>query len=172
MPKFTGILLAVALLLSPEFVGAAGPAKSPPPPQTVQELDGQLAALLAKGHIPGATVAIIENGQVTFAKGYGYADVAKKIPATADTPFRAGSISKAITSSIMKAQQQREYPAFPPVETKPLPAWLPTAAHERPTRWVWRADLRRVERAGARRRVTGRGAGCAPAPARDTRASG
>ena len=98
MPKFTGILLAVALLLSPAFVGAAGPARSPPPPQTMQELDGQLAALLAKGHIPGATVAIVENGQVTFAKGYGYADVAKKIPATADTPFRAGSISKAITS--------------------------------------------------------------------------
>ena len=80
------------------LVDAAGPEGSPPPPETVQELDRQLAALFAKGHIPGATVAIVENGQVTFAKGYGYADVAKKIPATADTPFRAGSISKAITS--------------------------------------------------------------------------
>jgi CubicO group peptidase (beta-lactamase class C family) len=68
------------------------------PPRTVAELDRRLAAAFAAGHIPGATVAIVQNGVVTFAKGYGYADTAKKIPATADTPFRAGSISKSITS--------------------------------------------------------------------------
>jgi hypothetical protein len=36
--------------------------------------------------------------------------------------------------------QQREYPAFLSIETKPLPAWLPTVPRvepERPTRWVW-----------------------------------
>lgn len=52
----------------------------------------------ASGHIPGASVAIVENGQVVLAKGYGFADVAGKVPATADTPFRAGSISKGLTS--------------------------------------------------------------------------
>jgi len=36
---------------------------------------------------------IVENGQIVLAKGCGYADVAAKVPATADTPFRAGSIS-------------------------------------------------------------------------------
>jgi len=36
---------------------------------------------------------IVENGQIVLAKGYGYADVAAKVPATADTPFRVGSIS-------------------------------------------------------------------------------
>lgn len=97
--KIAGRVAAILLLLSPDFAGAAEPAPAAPAsPTTIQELDRQLAALLAKDHIPGGTLVIIENGQVTFAKGYGYADLARRIPATPDTPFRAGSISKAITS--------------------------------------------------------------------------
>ncbi len=57
-----------------------------------------LAALFKEAAIPGASVALIENGKIVFEKSYGYADVEKKIPATKDTPFRAGSISKGITS--------------------------------------------------------------------------
>lgn len=100
MKTYLGPRLAAILLSAfPIFAGAAEPAQAPsPPPATIQELDRQLAAFLAKGHIPGAALAIVENGQVTFAKGYGYADLARRIPATPDTPFRAGSISKAITS--------------------------------------------------------------------------
>src|SRR6185312_11564598 len=78
-------------------------------PATVQQLDRQLADLIKQGKIPGASFALIENGQVTFAKGYGYADVAKNIPATADTPFRAGSISKSFTSiAIMTLVEQHK----------------------------------------------------------------
>jgi CubicO group peptidase (beta-lactamase class C family) len=31
-------------------------------------------------HIPGEVVAVIRDGQVVFAKGYGYADSAKRVP--------------------------------------------------------------------------------------------
>jgi len=48
------------------------------------DLDARLAQIFKEKQIPGASVALVENGEVTFAKGYGYADVAKKIPATAD----------------------------------------------------------------------------------------
>ncbi len=88
--------LAAAALLAALPVSAL--AKDAKPPQSVQQLDAQLAAIFKDGKIPGATVALVENGRVTFAKGYGYADVAKKIPATGDTPFRAGSISKNFTA--------------------------------------------------------------------------
>ena len=89
--------LAGALLLALSNQASAD-STAPPPPKTVQDLDRQLAALFAAGHIPGVSLALIENGQVTFAKGYGLADVVAKVPATADTPFRAGSISKSFTS--------------------------------------------------------------------------
>jgi CubicO group peptidase (beta-lactamase class C family) len=94
MKTYIRIGAAVLMLALPRAAPVAG-AKAP---SNVQEVDRQLAELLREGKIPGASVAIIENGQITLAKGYGFADVARKIPATADTPFRAGSISKSITS--------------------------------------------------------------------------
>ena len=74
---------------------AAEPAAAP---ADLQDLDKQLGAIFAEGKIPGASVALVENGEIVFAKGYGLADQEKKIEATADTPFRAGSISKGITA--------------------------------------------------------------------------
>jgi len=67
-------------------------------PANIDELDRELAAIFKAGRIPGASVAIVQNGQTVFTKGYGFADVDGKIPVTADTPFRAGSISKSITA--------------------------------------------------------------------------
>lgn len=99
-------ILAAGLL----FVVAPGYAdeeKKAPSPTTIKQLDEQLATMFAQGKVPGASVALIENGQVVFVKGYGYADTAKKIPVTQDTVFRAGSISKSLTSiAVMMAVEQ------------------------------------------------------------------
>ena len=97
MLRLIGLLTAALLSMAPTFASAASPPPAPTP-RTIDDLDHQLAAIFKKNRIPGVTLAIIEHGQLTFAKGYGYADLARKIPATPDTPFRAGSISKAITS--------------------------------------------------------------------------
>jgi CubicO group peptidase (beta-lactamase class C family) len=109
--------LAGALLLALSNQASADSA-APPPPKTIQDLDRQLAALFAAGHIPGVSLALIENGQVTFAKGYGLADVAAKISATADTPFRAGSISKSFTSiAVMTLVEQHRLALDAPIAT-------------------------------------------------------
>ncbi len=83
------------LLLGP---GAHAAARDAAPPGNIEALDRQLAALFKTDAVPGASVVLIENGQIVFEKGYGYADVDRQIPATAQTPFRAGSISKGLTS--------------------------------------------------------------------------
>jgi CubicO group peptidase (beta-lactamase class C family) len=104
LKSFVAFLCGVALFhASPAF--AAPP---PPGPASIPELDRRLAALFKENGMPGGSVAIIQNGQVTFAKGYGYADVARKIPATADTPFRAGSISKGVTSIAVMTLVERK----------------------------------------------------------------
>lgn len=78
-------------------------------PQTVNDLDARLAQAFAEGHVPGASVAVIEGGQVVLQKGYGYADVAGKVSATPDTIFRAGSISKSFTSiAVMTLVEQNK----------------------------------------------------------------
>ena len=57
-------------------------------------LDGVLETQLEAHDIAGATVSVVD-GEETFAKGYGYADVAAQDPVDADeTLFRIGSVSK------------------------------------------------------------------------------
>jgi CubicO group peptidase (beta-lactamase class C family) len=71
-------------------------------------LDGIMPQQLARDDIAGAVISIVKDGKVLFAKGYGYADVAKKIPVSADnTLFRPGSISKLFTwTAVMQQVEQ------------------------------------------------------------------
>lgn len=95
-------------VLAPPLTSAAHAEAPARPPQTIAELDRQLGAIFRARGIPGASVGIVEHGQLVFAKGYGLADTARKIPATADTPFRAGSISKAFTAiAVMTLVERR-----------------------------------------------------------------
>jgi CubicO group peptidase (beta-lactamase class C family) len=68
----------------------------------VGDLEPWLAGLLnyglKTGDIAGAVVAVVKDGRVLFQSGYGYADVAKKIPMDAErTMTRIGSTSKLFT---------------------------------------------------------------------------
>jgi CubicO group peptidase (beta-lactamase class C family) len=47
---------------------------------------------------PGASVMIIKEGKVVFAKGYGLADVEEKVPCSTNTNFRLASVSKQFTA--------------------------------------------------------------------------
>ena len=61
-------------------------------------IDGMLKDAMAREHIAGATVAIVQNGQVVLKKGYGFASLAPNRPVDPDrTLFRVGSISKTFT---------------------------------------------------------------------------
>ena len=48
--------------------------------------------------ILGASVAIIEKGEVCKAQGYGFTDKTRTIPVTSNTLFQAGSISKPVAA--------------------------------------------------------------------------
>jgi CubicO group peptidase (beta-lactamase class C family) len=61
-------------------------------------IDGLMAAHMPSRKIPAATIAVVKDGELFFAKGYGYADLEKKVPVSADTTlFRPGSTSKLFT---------------------------------------------------------------------------
>jgi len=71
-------------------------------------LDGLIPVQLQRDDIAGAVVAVVKDGQVLFAKGYGYADVSAKKPVSPDgTLFRPGSISKLFTwTSVMQLVEE------------------------------------------------------------------
>lgn len=63
---------------------------------------------LAEYQIPGAAVAVVKGGEILFAQGYGYADLASERAASADqTLFRTGSAAKLFTwTAVMQLVEQ------------------------------------------------------------------
>jgi CubicO group peptidase (beta-lactamase class C family) len=74
---------------------AAGPTD---PAELEAFIDGMMAAHMRSQDIPAATIAVVRDGRLLFAKGYGFQDREKRIPVVADrTLFRPGSTSKLFT---------------------------------------------------------------------------
>ena len=71
-------------------------------------LDGILPLQLKNDDIAGATVAVVKDGKILFAHGYGFADVKQKRPVLAEeTLFRPGSVSKLFTwTAVMQLFEQ------------------------------------------------------------------
>jgi CubicO group peptidase (beta-lactamase class C family) len=71
-------------------------------------LDGIVSLQLERDNIAGATIAVVKDGKVLFAKGYGYADYEKKKPVSEEeTLFRPGSVSKLFTwTAVMQLVEQ------------------------------------------------------------------
>ena len=51
--------------------------------------------------MPGLAVAIVKDGEVVFAQGFGFRDVAHKLPVTPKTLFAIGSCTKAFTTFVL-----------------------------------------------------------------------
>lgn len=70
-------------------------------------IDGIMAAHAESHNFPGASFALVKDGEVKIAKGYGYKDIEQKTMNTADTLFRPGSISKLFTWVSVMQQVER-----------------------------------------------------------------
>lgn len=64
-------------------------------------LDIYINREMKRWNMPGMAIAIVKDGKVIVAKGYGYADLAKKVPATENTVFQIASNSKAFTGTAL-----------------------------------------------------------------------
>lgn len=62
-------------------------------------LDNYINREMKRWNLPGMAIAIVKDGKVLLAKGYGYADVKTKKPVTEETVFQIASNSKAFTGT-------------------------------------------------------------------------
>ena len=106
-----------ALAQAPTVAGTGAP---PPPPRPVGAapslsaqdvetfLDGMIPLQLQQHDIAGAVISLVKDGRVLFAKGYGFSDMKRRTPVTADaTLFRIGSVSKTFTwTAVMQLVEQ------------------------------------------------------------------
>lgn len=61
-------------------------------------VDAYVQAQLVEGKIPGASIAVMDNGRLIYAKSYGYADLQAALPMTPEHRLEIGSISKTFTA--------------------------------------------------------------------------
>jgi CubicO group peptidase (beta-lactamase class C family) len=64
-------------------------------------LDAWIQAAVTSREEPGLSIAIVHDQDLIWSKGYGYANVEKRIPATPSTLYRIASISKVFTSTAL-----------------------------------------------------------------------
>lgn len=79
----------------------ASTANAQPTPPWAGALDSTVNAALSTSRSPGATVAVVHNGQLVYTKGYGLANVETKLPMTADMLLRVGSVTKMFTGATL-----------------------------------------------------------------------
>lgn len=61
-------------------------------------LDAFVTQMMKDYDVPGVGLAVVENGKVSYAKGYGVRDVTKDALVTPDTKFPIGSVTKSFTA--------------------------------------------------------------------------
>ena len=81
--------------------------------------DGALGMQLTNYRIPGATVAVVNDGEIVFSKGYGYADLDRQIPMDPEaTLHRAGSNSKILVwTAVMQLVEQGRLDLYTDINT-------------------------------------------------------
>lgn len=88
-------VLAGAAVFCPTF-----PAAEPRPPAGLDAKVGEhVRERMRQGKVPGLSLAVVRDGKVVMAAGYGLANLEHAAPATAETVYQAASIGKQLTAA-------------------------------------------------------------------------
>ncbi|MEX2271585.1 MAG: serine hydrolase domain-containing protein [Vicinamibacterales bacterium] len=110
------LIVALALLASACSGANARQPADDPHPKTVEEFKAAVQQVLDDTGVPGAGIALVRLNGVEWAGGVGFADRDARTPVTADTHFRAGSISKTfIAAALVQLYEDGEIDLNAPV---------------------------------------------------------
>ena len=96
---FLFCLASVASSGRAESPPAAGPVQGPVAVSSTSGIDDYIQGLMQKRHIPGVSIAVVRDGKVILAKGYGVANVELSVPATERTVYQLASVTKMFTAT-------------------------------------------------------------------------
>jgi serine beta-lactamase-like protein LACTB, mitochondrial len=107
-----GLLLAY-LLAASCAVAQAGKLSA----ETQTKIESTISNFMTASKAPGISVAIVQDGEFVWAAGFGMSDLENSVPATSQTLYRLGSISKSITATAaMELWEQRKLDLDSPVQ--------------------------------------------------------
>ena len=68
-------------------------------PPAADSVDRFVVAEMRRQRVPGLGLAVISRGRVIKARGYGFANLELRVPATDSTMFQSGSVGKQFTAA-------------------------------------------------------------------------
>ena len=102
MSRLRGTIITVAAVMG----WACAPRPATETPQPTDDATSPAAATVERFitdtmrvlGAPGASICVIREGRILWSRAFGLADVEQSVPATTETRFRIGSVSKSLTS--------------------------------------------------------------------------
>ncbi|MGV3485224.1 MAG: serine hydrolase [Planctomycetaceae bacterium] len=132
MMKSSGNLLWVALIALGSVVHAAEERlhadSQPDYREAIARLQTAIRYELDSKQLPAFSIAIVDGQRTVWAEGFGFQDADKKVPASADTIYRVGSVSKLFTDiAVMQLVDEGRLDLDAPVRQ-----YLPTFSPDNP----------------------------------------
>jgi CubicO group peptidase (beta-lactamase class C family) len=95
MPRHTPAVLgsAVLLLLAVPALTAQAPARF------AERVDSLVSAEMMQQDLVGVSLAVMHRGRVVLERGYGFANLEHRVPASAATIYQSGSVGKQFTAA-------------------------------------------------------------------------
>lgn len=113
----------------PCVVWAHGPASDVMNEAAAEWIGHNIPIYMEEAHMPGFSIAVVQDGETIYAGGFGLRDTQKVLPATADTLYGIGSITKSFVAiGILQLVERGEIGLDDPV-SKHLPFELGMAEH-------------------------------------------
>ena len=105
MMRLRSLLALIAVLAASCAPQNASPVATPTPDWRAQ-VDAIALGALAHQHLAGLSLAVARDGVVLYAQGYGYQNIAKRVPATPHTIYNIASITKQFTAACVMLLDQ------------------------------------------------------------------
>lgn len=99
------VLLLLVLLIVPPQSQAQSRVNTPPASgndlQRLRRLESQFEQMRQLLKIPGMSVAVVKDDRILWTKGFGYADIQKRVPATPRTVYYIASLTKTFATTVL-----------------------------------------------------------------------
>jgi D-alanyl-D-alanine carboxypeptidase len=69
--------------------------------QAMPAVDDYVLKEMKRQNTPAVSIAIVRDGKIAYAKGYGVADLENQVPATSKTVYEIGSVTKQFTATLV-----------------------------------------------------------------------
>ncbi|MEX2114555.1 MAG: serine hydrolase domain-containing protein [Pirellulales bacterium] len=102
---------------------------APVPEGAIAAIDRIAAEEIDQKKVASYAVAVVKDGSLVLARGYGYSDLENDVPATAETVYRLGSITKQFTAMAIMLLDEDDKLSVDDELTRFLPDY-PTQGHK------------------------------------------